>query len=62
MNKPITLNMETIVSIEKPCREVYVDGKKVVTIENGWNIAEVTIGSDNDRTKRRLIITADKED
>ena len=61
MNTPIKLNLETIVSIEKPCKEIYVVGKKVVTIENGWNITEATIGSDNDGTRRRLIITVDKD-
>lgn len=61
MSAPIKLNLETIVSIEKPCKELYVVGKKVVAIENGWNITEVTIGSDNDGTRRILIITVDKD-
>lgn len=61
MNKPIELDFTTIVSIEKPCKEIFVRDEKVVTIANGWNITEVTVGNDNNGTRRRLIITVDKD-
>lgn len=40
---------------------IYIAGNKVVSIGKGWNITEVTIGSDNDGTRRRLIITVDRD-
>lgn len=55
------LTYETVDLTEKPCVNIFIAGKKVVTIANGWNITEVTIGSDNDKTRRRLIITVDKD-
>lgn len=55
------LTYKTITSIEKPCVNLFVGGKKVVAIENGWNITETAVGYDNDGTKQRLIITVDKD-
>ena len=55
------LTYRTLDSLAKPLHSICVAGKKVVTIEDGWNITEVTIGNDNDGTRRRLIITVDKD-
>jgi hypothetical protein len=60
MNKQIELDFATIVLIEKPCKEIFVHDEKVVTIANGWNITEVTVGRDKNRVKQRLIITVDR--
>lgn len=61
MGKPIELDFKTIVSIEKPCKEIFVRDEKVVTIANGWNITEVTVGRDNNGLGKRLIITVDRD-
>lgn len=61
MGKPIELDFKTIASIEKPCKEIFVRNEKVVTIENGWNITEVTVGRDKNGVKQRLIITVDAD-
>ena len=55
------LTYKTLGSLAKPLRYICVAGKKVVTIADGWNITGVTIGSDNEGTRRRLIITVDKD-
>ena len=56
------LTFKTATCLPIPCKKIMVCEEYVVSIADGWNITEATIGTDECGEKQRLIITVDRDD
>ena len=56
------LILKSAIGLLKPCRNVVLAGEQIVTVADGWNITEATIGVDENDVKHRLILTIDRDD